>query len=716
VPLVKQIIHVVLALQRGEDALRQDVAIQQAAVLCGKDVRGIKAIMVKWNNGEVVWHPEVRGRKSRFANASLIHDPLQLSKSHAHCIEEFIHMRQQHGGTTSVPQIQRFLLRNHSIKAAQRAVRYMLKSLGYRWARGQCVKMSDTVKAGVDMLYKKEVYLLELSKALRLESEGKCVVVYLDETYVHSKHGMNYSWFKSECGRLDNRLYRDTGKGLRAIILHAITKDGLLCTKDEAGSYYVGSLAQKFEQDEPSALCLWMSSVKTQDEAGDKTLSDYHEQMNGQMFLKYLEHRLLLTFRALYGNDMEMVLVLDGAAYHRVHSEIYINSKLQTKKDLIKEIDKTGAETIGSVKKDSSLIHHPRADWLKKFPNGPSTNNIKAQLNAFIEKHPERQITAAESLLSKLGETLEGTPNSKKYRRLFTVPTECQTQPIELIWARVKKHVGQRIEDELEDHIYDQKKKSMGVTGTALKQLIIDAFYGQKEKREGDAEWGGITPKLCQACIHHAHNETNKWVELFRLRHAAGTVQSGVVMDEIQRIVVPVHEDSDDDDGAGWVDEPNNDDDDQDVRNHIDEDREVVDEAADAVLRAFLATVPYRPCIVSFIDGRPLYDVSNDAIDGVDDDDDVDADRRHKTMDAPLCFGVNCKFYGVTEPGAEANDMGQCDWCDLWYHAKCLGKKMKEMEDCDDLRCADCELKLFHPVGENKTDDCDDDDDDAQVG
>ena len=51
-----------------------------------------------------------------------------------------------------------------------------------------------------------------------------------------------------------------------------------------------------------------------------KARGDYHENMNGTMFLKWLKNRLFPTFKALYGNR-KLVLVLDNAPYHHVHPE-----------------------------------------------------------------------------------------------------------------------------------------------------------------------------------------------------------------------------------------------------------------------------------------------------------------------------------------------------------------------------------------------------------
>ena len=51
-----------------------------------------------------------------------------------------------------------------------------------------------------------------------------------------------------------------------------------------------------------------------------KAKGDYHENMNGTMFCRWLKERLFPTFKALFGRR-KLILVLDNAPYHHVHPE-----------------------------------------------------------------------------------------------------------------------------------------------------------------------------------------------------------------------------------------------------------------------------------------------------------------------------------------------------------------------------------------------------------
>eukprot|EP01029_Cantina_marsupialis_P019581 TRINITY_DN4549_c0_g3_i2.p1 TRINITY_DN4549_c0_g3~~TRINITY_DN4549_c0_g3_i2.p1 ORF type:complete len:315 (-),score=88.54 TRINITY_DN4549_c0_g3_i2:209-1153(-) len=60
--------------------------------------------------------------------------------------------------------------------------------------------------------------------------------------------------------------------------------------------------------------------------------ADYHDNMDGDMFMLWVENRLIPAFEAKYGYDMKMVLILDNAPYHWGHSDDFINTNETTKK------------------------------------------------------------------------------------------------------------------------------------------------------------------------------------------------------------------------------------------------------------------------------------------------------------------------------------------------------------------------------------------------
>ena len=91
-------------------------------------------------------------------------------------------------------------------------------------AIGQQDPASDTAKR----LFRQFVVLY--NTAVQEEEDGKAVVVFSDESYVNTGHHAQYGWFAPEW-----LLRAPTGKGARLIILHALTKDGLLTTNGADG-------------------------------------------------------------------------------------------------------------------------------------------------------------------------------------------------------------------------------------------------------------------------------------------------------------------------------------------------------------------------------------------------------------------------------------------------------------------------------------------------
>jgi hypothetical protein len=51
-------------------------------------------------------------------------------------------------------------------------------------------------------------------------------------------------------------------------------------------------------------------------EKGD---GDYHDNMNGSIYMQWLNNRLLVAFNKRYPRQ-KMVLVLDNASYHHIHT------------------------------------------------------------------------------------------------------------------------------------------------------------------------------------------------------------------------------------------------------------------------------------------------------------------------------------------------------------------------------------------------------------
>src|SRR4029077_20565222 len=127
----------------------------------------------------------------------------------------------------------------------------------------------------------RSIWLLALGLPLRRSSEPPFRdTLYLDESYVNKNHSNDFIWYWEEDGPW---VPKPTGKGERLIIMHAMTKTGLI----------------------PTAKLVFKSTRKT---------GDYHGQMNHELFSKWFSEQLLPNM------PKHSLIIMDNAPYHNVLS------------------------------------------------------------------------------------------------------------------------------------------------------------------------------------------------------------------------------------------------------------------------------------------------------------------------------------------------------------------------------------------------------------
>ena len=91
--------------------------------------------------------------------------------------------------------------------------------------------------------------------------------------------------------------------------MHVISKDGLIYSRVD------GERPQPAEFDSgkyPTAEMVFRAK---------SSRGDYHDNMDTDVFMMWIDRRLLPAFRAKYGPDMTLVLVIDNAPYHHGRCE-----------------------------------------------------------------------------------------------------------------------------------------------------------------------------------------------------------------------------------------------------------------------------------------------------------------------------------------------------------------------------------------------------------
>jgi hypothetical protein len=177
-----------------------------------------------------------------------------------------------------------------------RTMQNVLSSMGYRYGKGNVIgRMNDAWYTA-----RIRTFLIQYSEALKEERAGRCVIVYTDESYVTVNHARKKTWY-SLVATERNEVVRPSGKGKRLVLLHAFTKDGWLAKDTSIHNDRVDQLSFSCE-------------VIYEAEKGD---GDYHDNMNGSIYMDFLTNRLLVSFNNRYPGK-KMFLVLDNASYHQV--------------------------------------------------------------------------------------------------------------------------------------------------------------------------------------------------------------------------------------------------------------------------------------------------------------------------------------------------------------------------------------------------------------
>ena len=109
-------------------------------------------------------------------------------------------------------------------------VRRWLHALGYRWRNKRYIGGMKPQAKNTRI----RQFILEYAAALTDEMNGTAVIVYMDESYIHTHLASKYGWF-----HLNDRDVIGDENGTRLIILHAMTDNGLLAVPDEIASNWL---------------------------------------------------------------------------------------------------------------------------------------------------------------------------------------------------------------------------------------------------------------------------------------------------------------------------------------------------------------------------------------------------------------------------------------------------------------------------------------------
>ena len=376
------------------------------------------------------------------------------------------------GSSVTARKVNAFFLTKFSLNLHRRTIGRKLDEMGLQWAPTKPLKR--TIAS-----YRREAvhnFLISLDKYVRemeaQQKEGKVsekIFVFTDESYVHQGHAFLHSYLGEGI-----QVEKDNTKGKRLIILHAIMEYGPLATKDKFGNF-VSDITWKGDTPHPvthnnqhTCETLWVSSSSS---------GDYHDNMNSEMFMQWVEGRLIPTFNEKFPGK-KMVLVLDNAPYH--HKRAIGTLGAQSKGLLVSLMAQHQVEYI-----DLPIKCQARLDLFDKYPDADDRGECiripfdadEQKLCTSKTKNPhvgtteELKVSFVTYLKGEKPELvecqIEGLLKQQGHEILWAPPYCPDLQPIELFWEAGKNHVAINHHD--------------GQTMRETVRYLQEGWYGNKD-------------------------------------------------------------------------------------------------------------------------------------------------------------------------------------------------------------------------------------------
>ena len=154
--------------------------------------------------------------------------------------------------------------------------------------------------------------------------------------------------------------------------------------------------------------------------ARDKIEADYHRNMDSEVFMKWLERRLLPAFRDKYG-DKKMILILDNAPYHHGMARNWKSPLKATKAANAALLRELG---VGTITIQRGWVHNEFAvpeekAGFARAPRGPTSEEVQAATFGMVkELRPDDLLTRAERFFKEndIGYLIDTPPNAPDFQ------------------------------------------------------------------------------------------------------------------------------------------------------------------------------------------------------------------------------------------------------------------------------------------------------------
>jgi hypothetical protein len=342
-----------------------------------------------------------------------------------------------------------------------RQTQRILKLLGYIWGRKRCIGTASKQQTA----QRTRSYLRQYASALHQQSCGHSVIVYTDESYIHTTHSNQYVWY-SKSSIDQNHVNALPSKGKRLILLHAMTEHGLLCDDAVEGGIAVAP-------HDVSKSFLSCELIKE----GLVDSEDYHKNMDGRVYMQWVRNRLIPTFKHRFPGK-NMILVLDNAKYHHPRGADWINPNEMSKLAMATWIIDKGEEF--KVERDGKERYFSRQSMFERGgKHAPTVDEMKHWIKSYLLQNPNLNRTLLRQAFDAEG-----------WQLVYTPPYQCESQPIEMLWAYVKNYVGRQMQ---KDHSVE-----------TVTSMTRRGFYGDAASNHAP-----VNSALCKQLIDHVHTWCN---------------------------------------------------------------------------------------------------------------------------------------------------------------------------------------------------------------
>ena len=456
-----------------EFAMTRDVAINRWSRMCGSTPRAVRCIVDEYDPLALGLDCPVYAPDDDHKRAGVPSPQKQtLTPAMIAYCKGLVEARRKKGGTISLPEVRDALQLEYgedAVPDSDTTLRRRLYEIGVYTLRVK--NMPKRLRTDTAAWRQREVlFLTSYAKALALQRDGKAIIVYLDESFVHVGHRRGStlcdvnaagSTVKPHRSGLHAIVNSGTGRGRMLIILHAITADGLLCKRTADGKYFrVEEGATGVQQ---SCERVWAS--------GGKGTDDYHSSMDGEMFERWIESQLIPTARSVYPGR-RIILCMDNAPSHRRWVEGRLNPNTASKATA-SEVLKANGVTQLSVERDGKSVVMPCADWLNTAPKGPYAEELQTRMARLYQLKPWLNRTRVDVVLTAAARSDNGDAaiqDDRYHYAVFTLPYDTDAQPIERLWSYAKQHVAARY--------------TAGRTLDQVRAHLLDGFYGDGKRHE----------------------------------------------------------------------------------------------------------------------------------------------------------------------------------------------------------------------------------------